>query len=176
MKRFWFITALLISGCTGVPDGLTPVKDFDIDKYLGHWIEVARLDNNFERGLTDVSADYRKLPDGRIEVTNRGYDIKNGKWKESKGVARFQGKRNVGSLEVSFFWPFYGSYNILVLDPQYRYALVAGPNRDYLWILSRTQKMDSTTLALLVGRAREYGFDVDRLIFVGHERLPIMFD
>lgn len=176
IKILWAGVIVLLAGCSGVPKGLQPVTGFDADRYLGHWNEIARLDHSFERGLTDVTADYRKLPDGRIGVINRGLDTKNNKWKEAKGVARFQGKPDVGSLEVSFFGPFYGAYNVLVIDPQYRYAMVAGPNRNYLWILSRTRQLDPDTLSILVGRAREWGFAIDQLIYVGHTHTPIMVD
>lgn len=176
MKLFWIGAALMLAGCSGVPQGLHPVTEFEMDKYLGHWNEIARLDHSFERGLTDVTADYRKLPDGRIEVINRGFDTRKNKWNEAKGVARFQGKPDVASLEVSFFWPFYGAYNVLVLDPQYRYAVVAGPNRDYLWILARARQLDPATLAVLVGRARGLGFATDKLIYVEHGNTPIMAD
>ena len=174
----WLLTAaaLLVSGCSGVPQGLQPVTDFDVNKYLGHWYEIARLDHSFERGLSEVTADYRKLPDGRIEVINRGFDSKKNKWKEAKGVARFQGKTDIGSLEVSFFWPFYGAYNVLVLDPHYRYAMVAGPNRDYLWILARERQIDPATQANLVKRAKAWGFASDKLIYVEHGNTPIMAD
>ena len=176
MKWLWTGVALLLAGCSGVPEGLQPVTGFDVDKYLGHWHEIARLDHSFERGLTDVTADYRKLPDGRIEVINRGFDAKKNKWNEAKGVARFQGKSDVASLEVSFFWPFYGAYNVLVLDPQYRYALVAGPNRKYLWILARDRQLDPATLAMLVDRAKAWGFATDKLIHVEHGNTPVMAD
>jgi apolipoprotein D and lipocalin family protein len=170
----WLIGALLLlAGCSGVPKGLHPVADFDAGKYMGHWYEIARLDHSFERGLSNVTADYRKLADGRIEVINRGFDVSKNKWKEVKGVARFQGKPDIASLEVSFFGPFYGAYNVLVLDPQYRYALVAGPNRDYLWILARNRNLDPVTLATLVRRAREWGFATDGLIYVEHNDTPI---
>jgi apolipoprotein D and lipocalin family protein len=172
----WAPALLLFAGCTGVPKGLHPVTGFDAQKYLGHWNEIARLDHRFERGLTDVTADYSKLPDGRIGVTNRGFDAKRNMWKEAEGVARFQGSQDVGSLEVSFFGPFYGAYNVLVLDPQYRYALVAGPNRNYLWILARSQQLDPKTLAELVGRAKDWGFATDKLIYVEHSHTPIMVD
>jgi lipocalin len=101
----WAPALLLLAGCSGVPKGLQPVTGFDVQKYLGHWNEIARLDHRFERGLTDVTADYRKLPDGRIGVINRGFDAKKNKWKEAEGVARFQDRPDVGSLEVSFFGP-----------------------------------------------------------------------
>ena len=94
MKWLW-TSVLILAGCSGVPEGLHPVTGFDADKYLGHWYEIARLDHSFERGLDDVTADYRKLPDGRIEVINRGFDAKKNKWNEAKGVARFQGKPDV---------------------------------------------------------------------------------
>ncbi|MCG6934161.1 MAG: lipocalin family protein [Gallionella sp.] len=172
----WASALLLLSGCSGVPEGLQPVTGFDVQKYLGHWNEIARLDHRFERGLSDVTADYHKLPDGRIGVINRGFDAKNNKWKQAEGVARFQGSPDVGSLEVSFFGPIYGAYNVLVLDPQYRYALVAGPNRNYLWILARSPQLDPKILAELVGRAKELGFSTDKLIYVEHSQTPIMVD
>jgi len=176
MKWLWTGLVLLMAGCSGVPEGLHPVTGFDADKYMGHWYEIARLDHSFERGLSGVTADYRKLSDGRIEVINRGFDAKKDKWKEAKGVARFQGKADVGSLEVSFFRPFYGAYNVLVLDPQYRYAMVAGPNRNYLWILARDRQLDPATQATLVGRAKSFGFATDKLIYPGHVNTPIMVD
>lgn len=174
----WICTGalVLLAGCSGVPKGLQPVAGFDAEKYLGHWNEIARLDHRFERGLTDVTADYRKLPDGRIGVINRGFDPEKNQWKAARGVARFQGKHDVGSLEVSFFGPFYGAYNVLVLDPQYRYALVAGPNRNYLWILARNRQLDPETLAALVERAKGWGFATGKLIYVEHKHTPIMAD
>jgi apolipoprotein D and lipocalin family protein len=172
----WAPALLLLAGCSGVPKGLQPVTGFDVQKYLGHWNEIARLDHRFERGLTDVTADYRKLPDGRIGVINRGFDAKKNKWKEAEGVARFQDRPDVGSLEVSFFGPFYGAYNVLVLDPQYRYAMVAGPNRNYLWILARSQHLDPETLAALVERAKGWGFATGKLIYIEHKHTPIMVD
>jgi apolipoprotein D and lipocalin family protein len=176
MKWLWLTPALLLVACSGVPRGLHPVTNFDLEKYLGHWIEIARLDHSFERGLSDVTADYRKLPDGRIEVINRGFDAKKNKWKEVKGVARFQGKSDVASLEVSFFGPVYGAYNVVVLDSQYRYAVVAGPSRKYLWILARDRQIDPETLAVLVDRARGLGFATEKLIYVDHLNTPIMAD
>lgn len=175
MKWLW-IGVVVLAGCSGVPEGLHPVAGFDADRYLGHWYEIARLDHSFEHGLTDVTADYRKLPDGRIEVINRGFDATKNKWKEVKGVARFQGKSDIASLEVSFFGPIYGAYNVLLLDPQYRYAVVAGPNRNYLWILARDRQLDPDTLAILVDRAKGLGFATDKLIYVEHVNTPIMVD
>ena len=166
MKWLWLVVVSLLSGCSGVPEGLQPVTGFNIDQYLGKWHEIARLDHSFERGLTHVSADYRKLPDGRVEVINRGFNPAKNAWQDVKGVARFQGSPDIGSLEVSFFGPFYGAYNVLVLDSKYRYAMVAGPNRSYLWILARESQLDKATLDMLVTRAKDWGFATDSLIYV----------
>ena len=157
---------ILLSGCCGVPEGLQPVTGFKIDQYLGRWHEIVRLDHSFERGLTNVTADYSKLPDGRVEVINRGFNPVKNAWQDAKGVARFQGSPDIGSLEVSFFGPFYGAYNVLVLDSKYRYAMVAGPNRSYLWILARESQLDKATLDMLVTRAKDWGFATDKLIYV----------
>jgi apolipoprotein D and lipocalin family protein len=157
---------MALAGCSGVPEGLQPVRNFDLDRYLGRWYEIARLDHRFERGLTQVTADYRLLEDDRVEVINRGFDPGKGEWREAKGVARFQGASDVGSLEVSFFGPFYGGYNVLVLDAGYRYALVAGANRDYLWILARDPQLDRATVDSLAGQAKAWGFATHALIFV----------
>jgi apolipoprotein D and lipocalin family protein len=166
MRWLVSLTLLFLAGCSGVPEGLRPVSGFELERYLGRWYEIARLDHRFERGLSHVTADYRRLPDGRIEVINRGYDAARGEWRQARGVARFQGSPGVGSLEVSFFGPFYGAYNVLVLAPDYRYALVAGPNLDYLWILAREPQLDRATLDGLLARAKAWGFATEALIHV----------
>ncbi|MCI0506800.1 MAG: lipocalin family protein [Gammaproteobacteria bacterium] len=166
MRRWWLAVLMALAGCSGVPEGLQPVGNFDLQRYLGRWHEIARLDHRFERGLTHVTADYRLLEDGRVEVINRGFDSAKGEWREAKGVARFQEASDVGSLEVSFFGPFYGGYNVLVLDAGYRYALVAGANRGYLWILARDPRLDRATVDTLIGQGKAWGFATDALIFV----------
>lgn len=170
MRSMALLMWLMLTGCSGIPQGLKPVENFDLARYLGHWYEIARLDHSFERGLSKVTANYRLLDDGRVEVINRGFDAGKGNWREADGVARFQGARDIGSLEVSFFGPFYGAYNVLVLDPDYRYALVAGPDRDYLWILARESQLERVVLDELIAQAAEWGFPTDQLIFVEHER------
>lgn len=173
MTRWLFSVALaLLAGCSGVPKGLKPVSGFDVDRYMGHWYEIERLDNRFERGLINVTTDYRKLPDGRIEVINRGFDIRRQQWRQARGVGRSQGRGDVASLEVSFFWPFYGAYNVLMLDSEYRYALVSGASRKYLWILARKPQLDPPTLRMLIDQAKEWGFDADSLTAVEHLTVP----
>jgi apolipoprotein D and lipocalin family protein len=163
------ILMLLITGCTGIPDGVQAVRNFHADRYLGVWYEIARLDHAFERGLNNVSATYTLRKDGGIDVLNRGYDVKKGKWKEARGKAYFIGSKDEGRLKVSFFGPFYGAYNIIALDQnKYRYALVCGPDRSYLWILGREKLLDKTTLDELVNLADRLGFNTEDLIYVRH--------
>lgn len=175
MKPSLFIAALalLLSACTGIPEGLKPVHGFEIDRYLGQWHEIARLDHSFERGLTDVSATYTLRNDGGIDVLNRGFDPQRGKWSEAKGRAYFLDSPQIASLKVSFFGPFYGGYHVIALDREaYRYALISGPSRDYLWILARESKLPAATLESLVAKAHAAGFETEKLIYVEHQLKP----
>lgn len=163
---------LLVVGCTGIPNGLQPVADFELERYLGKWYEIARLDHSFERNLSQVTADYSLRKDGGVEVVNQGFNQKSGKWEMITGKAFFIGKENVGSLKVSFFGPFYGGYHVIALDQKdYSYAMVAGPSRSYLWLLSRNKTLDSAILQELVGKAKQWGFETDTLIYVD-QNLP----
>ena len=162
----------MLSACTGMPDKVTPVTGFDVDRYLGTWYEIARLDHSFERGLVRVTADYSLREDGGLQVINRGFDSGAQRWKKADGKAYFIGAKDVGRLKVSFFGPFYGSYNIIALDKQdYRYAMVCGPNTQYLWILSREPALDERILERLLEKASTLGFDTGSLIYV-KQQLP----
>ncbi|MGA7179421.1 MAG: lipocalin family protein [Thiobacillaceae bacterium] len=162
---------LLLSACTGIPEGLKPVEGFDLHRYLGQWYEIVRLDHSFERGLNNVTATYTLRKDGGIDVTNRGYDPKRSQWQEAKGRAYFLGSPLTASLKVSFFRPFYGGYHVIGLDREaYRYALVSGPTRDYLWILARDKQMPEAVLRSLVAQARQAGFATQNLIYVKQDR------
>jgi len=156
---------VLLAGCTGVPEGIKPVRGFDAQRYLGTWHEIARLDHRFERGLSAISATYTAREDGGIQVLNRGYDAARGEWREALGHAYFIGARDVASLKVSFFGPFYGGYHVFALDPDYQWALVSGPSRKYLWILARQPRLPADLLRQLVETARQAGFDTDALIY-----------
>lgn len=165
------LTVLMLGCSTAPPEGLTSVTPFDVNRYLGKWYEIARLDHSFERGLTDVSATYSLKPDGSIEVINRGFNTKKDEWKSATGRALFTGSQNQGSLKVSFFGPFYGGYHVLALDQTgYQWALVAGPDRDYLWILARTKELAPEIKAQLTSQAKKMGFATDQLIWVTHSR------
>lgn len=163
------LAAGLTGGCTGVPEGVQVVNGFELNRYLGTWYEIARLDHSFERGMSNVTANYSLRDDGGVAVLNRGYEDAKSEWNEATGKAYFVGDTDVGQLKVSFFGPFYGGYNIIELDKvNYRYALVSGPDRGYLWILARSPALDPPVLSALVSKARALDFPVDELIYVEH--------
>ena len=169
MKKLFALAAILLTGCVSTPDGIEPVKPFDLERYLGRWYEIARLDHSFERGLSQVSAEYSLRDDGSVRVINRGYLKTQDKWKEAEGKARFVRSPKEGFLKVSFFGPFYASYIIFALDQDhYNYAMISGPDTSYLWILSRKPTLEQKTLDKLIEKARQAGFDTDNLIFVEH--------
>lgn len=160
----------LLAGCTGVPRGIEPVRGFDAQRYAGTWYEIARLDHRFERGLRNVSATYTLRDDGRVGVVNRGYDIEDCEWKSVDGSAKFREDPRTASLAVTFFWPFAGGYHVFALDERdYRWAIVSGPSREYLWILAREPVVSPALRADLVARAKAAGFAVDRLIMVDQD-------
>ena len=158
---------LLAAGCgtRTPPEGIRPVADFNLNRYLGTWHEIARMDHTFERGLEQVRAEYSLRPDGTVRVLNSGYDPAAKKWKRAEGRARFAGRADVGSLEVSFFRPFWAGYHVFALDPE-RYALVTSGSRDYLWILAREQTLAEPVQQKLLAAAAAAGFDTNRLVWV----------
>ena len=171
-KTGLLLLAVLLAGCTTPPKGIEPISGFELERYLGKWYEIARLDHSFERGLSRVSAEYSLRDDGGISVINRGYDAEAGKWEEAVGKAYFVEGPDIGQLKVSFFGPFYGGYTIMELDREnYQYSLVSGPNRSYLWVLARSPDLDKNTLDRLVKRALDSGFPTEELIYVKHESL-----
>jgi apolipoprotein D and lipocalin family protein len=171
MKKILLGTmATLLSGCLGMPESVKPVQGFELDRYLGKWYEIARLDHSFERGMEQVTAEYSLRDDGGVRVLNRGYSVEKNKWSEAEGKAFFVGESDQGYLKVSFFGPFYGSYVVFDMDQEnYQYAFISGPDTSYLWFLSRTPTVDPTLLARFVEQARSLGFDTDQLIYVNQK-------
>jgi len=167
-NRLAFVAILLlINSCVGIPSSVTPVNNFELDRYLGKWYEIARLDHSFERGLEQVSAEYSLRDDGGVTVVNRGYSIENQEWDQASGKAYFVGESDTGHLKVSFFGPFYGSYIIFELDQEdYQYAFISGPNLEYLWFLSRTKTVEQKMINHFIEQAKKLGFNTDELIFV----------
>jgi apolipoprotein D and lipocalin family protein len=173
MTRLLLLLIAVLTGCVGIPPGVQPVSGFQPERYLGTWYEIARLDHSFERGMSRVTAEYRRRDDGGIDVINRGWLADDRAWKEARGKAYFVDGPDKGYLKVSFFGPFYGSYVVFELDAKdYRYALVSGPDTSYMWLLARSPTLDAATRERLVARAAALGFDTSKLIFVDHTPLP----
>jgi apolipoprotein D and lipocalin family protein len=158
------LVSWLLLGCVSKPDNIIPVPHLDTASYLGTWYEIARLDHSFERGLSQVSAEYSLKGDGGLKVVNRGYRASDDTWKEALGKAYFVGAPEQGHLKVSFFGPFYGSYIVFELDPQ-RYSMISGPDKSYFWLLSRTPTLDQPTKERLIAKAQQLGFDTSKLIY-----------
>ena len=165
-----FAMALGLSACLGMPDGVEPVGDFDADRYLGRWYEIARLDHSFERGLSNVTAEYSLRDDGAIRVVNSGYDVEKGEFDSVEGVARFVREEDEAYLKVSFFGPFYGSYVVFELErEEYSYAFVSGFNNSFLWLLAREPEVSEALRGEFLERAGELGFDTSEMIWVDHD-------
>ncbi|MDE1319426.1 lipocalin family protein [Vibrio aestuarianus] len=169
-KILLMISTLVLSGCLGMPDSVKPVANFELDNYLGKWYEIARLDHSFERGLTQVTAEYNLKSDGGVLVLNRGFSQADNEWQEAEGKAYFVNSNSEGYLKVSFFGPFYGSYVVFELDEKdYQYAFISGPNTDYLWLLARTPSVEPEVIEKFIDMSQERGFDTSSIIFVEHK-------
>jgi apolipoprotein D and lipocalin family protein len=163
-------------GCAvSVPKGIQPVTGFDVKRYMGTWYELARIEHSFEKGLTQVSAQYSLNDDGTVAVVNRGYDASKKEWRQANGKARFLGDPSVAALKVSFFGPFYGGYNVVSLDDQYQTSLVIGNSLDYFWLLSRSKSIPEQQFRRLLEKAQSLGVDLSQVQVVlqqGDESQP----
>lgn len=148
------------------PEGIHPVEGFDLDRYLGKWYELARIEHSFEKGLQRTQAEYSLNPDGSIQVINRGYDPKRGEWKVSHGKAKPTIAPDIAALKVSFFGPFYSGYHVVALDEKYQWAMVVGSSLDYFWLLSRTPSLPDGVEDRLMHQARMLGIDAQKVIWV----------
>jgi apolipoprotein D and lipocalin family protein len=161
LKIIIMLNLITLSSCK--TQGLPVVNQVDIHKYAGTWYEIARLPNSFEKGLENVSATYSLKENGKIKVLNKGQKV-SGKINQIEGVAWIPNPDCQGKLKVRFFWPFAGKYWILSLDKDYNYVLVGEPSRKYLWILSKTKTLDEHIYNNLLQQAKQYGFDIDKLV------------
>ncbi|MEE2002802.1 lipocalin family protein [Alkalimonas sp. MEB108] len=164
--RLLFAAVILLTGCTGTPNSVQPVSPFELESYLGEWHEIARLDHRFERGLSEVTAHYSMRNDGGVRVLNRGYHQSRDEWREAEGRAYFAGDNTTGKLKVSFFGPFFASYNIAKLEPDYSMALVVGHNLNYAWILARSPNPSADDCLRYQQKAAAIGVDTGALIWL----------
>ncbi|MGN1055549.1 MAG: lipocalin family protein [Comamonas sp.] len=149
-----------------IPEGVHPVEGFELNRYLGKWYELARIDHSFEKGLQRTQAEYSLLPNGAVQVINRGFDPKRGEWKVSHGKAKPTIAPDVAALKVSFFGPFYSGYNVVALDDDYQWAMVIGSKLDYFWILSRKPSLPDGVEDRLMHQARRIGVDTQKVLWV----------
>ncbi len=157
------LMAILGLGCSPGQKLMT-VKVLDINKYAGKWYEIAKLPNQFEKGLICVTAEYIPMQDGSIKVINSGFKTDGSKnIKRIEGSAKVPNKNTPGELQVTFFWPFYGDYFVFELGNTYEYALVGSPSRKYFWILGREKVMQETQYNELLSIAKDNGFDITKV-------------
>ncbi len=168
--NFILILMIMFTSCSTIPDGAVAVKPFDVNKYLGKWYEIARLDFRFERDLNNTTAEYSLREDGKIKVDNKGFNTRTKEWKQAIGKAKFAGDKDVAMLKVSFFGPFYSGYNVIALDPDYKYALIAGKNLKYLWILSRETTIPEDIKQNYLKTAEGLGYKIADLVWVEHDK------
>ncbi|RYJ50707.1 hypothetical protein DR871_015755 [Flavobacterium petrolei] len=160
---------LIMNSCSSIPKGAMVIQDFEKDKYLGNWYEIARLDFIFEKNLNNTTAEYSLNENGTIKVVNRGYNYIKNNYVASTGKVKFAGDSKEGKLKVSFFGPFYSGYNIIGLDSDYKYALVAGKSLKYLWLLSRDKTMPQEVKEAYLKTAKDLGYNTSELIWVKHD-------
>ena len=161
------VAALFLASVALADDEKRPVQtvsSVDLSRYVGTWYEIARYPNRFQnRCAGNVSANYEIREDGNITVVNSCKE-ENGEINTATGKAKIVDSRTNARLKVSFFGPFYGDYWIINLGPNYEYAVVGTPDRNYLWILSRTPQMDDGLYDLLLQRIAAQGFDTARIV------------
>lgn len=169
---------LLVLCCIGIfiactstsKNNAKPVGNFEIERYLGDWYEIGRFDFKWEKNLKNVRANYSMNKNGSVNVINSGYDYVSKKEKHSIGKAKFASKqKDIASLKVSFFGPFYSSYTVIALDSEYKYALVAGANNKLLWILSRTPTIPDRIKEKYIQIAQELGYDLTDFVWTIQE-------
>ncbi len=164
-----FLALIFFNACETIPEGAKAVKPFEVNKYLGTWCEIARMDFKFERDLKNVTATYSLNDNGTIKVLNQGFNINTNERKQAIGKAKFVDLTDEAKLKVSFFGPFYAGYNVVALDAEYKYALIAGQSLEYLWILSREKTIPENIKTEYLKIAESIGYKTSDLIWVVQE-------
>jgi apolipoprotein D and lipocalin family protein len=165
LRRLGASLLALLAACHTTKPPLHVVGEVDLDRYLGRWYEIASFPQRFQRGCVATTATYSRRDDGRIRVENECRDGSfDGDLRRVEGVAWVTDPEDTNArLKVRFFWPFRGDYWIIELDPDYRYAVVGHPSRNYLWILARTPTLDPAVYETLLRRIEAQGYDLGRL-------------
>ncbi len=161
---------LFIYSCTMSQNPPTVTDAIDLKKYVGKWYEIASYPMKFQKDCYCVTADYTLTDKGYVKVFNscRKGSV-NGKVKSITGKAFPVEKTNNVKLKVQFFWPFKADYWVIDKAEDYSWAVVSGPSRKYLWILSRTPKLQEETWQYITDRLVKNGFDLSKLKIMIHE-------
>lgn len=163
-KKYLFLILIFMTKIATIGQSLTTVPQVDLSKYAGKWYEIASYPQRFQKGCHCTTAEYTLSESGYVIVENRcNRDSINGKQSYIKGKAFVVKNSGNAKLKVQFFWPFKGKYWIIDLADDYSYSVVSHPNRKYLWILSRTPKIDYTIYQQILSRLNENGFDLTKL-------------
>jgi apolipoprotein D and lipocalin family protein len=153
----------MVSGTKAQP--LQTVPYVDLNRYAGVWYEIASYPQRFQKGCTHTTAEYSLSDKGYLIVENLcKKDSLNGRDSYIKGKAFVEPNSGNSKLKVQFFWPFKGKYWIIDLADDYSYAVVSHPNRKYLWILSRTPRMDEEVYGKIVKKLNDMDFDTSKLL------------
>ena len=161
-------SVFLFTACSSKNPPLQTVSKVDLNKYLGTWYEIARYEHFFEKDCKNVTANYSVMDENLIQVINSCVKIITNEKKEAKARAYAVDNTN-SKLKVSFFRPFYGDYWVLILDEQYNYAVVGTPNREYLWILSRTKTIDENIKTDILNKLPSLGFEPSKFTWTIQE-------
>jgi apolipoprotein D and lipocalin family protein len=167
-EAFVLVLSFVLLGCSTPKElnteSIPTIRTFDLNRYLGKWYEIARLPHSFEQDLDSVTATYKLREDGKVEVLNKGFNTAKGEWREAKGKAYIPDTSAGAFLKVSFFWIFYGDYKIIALDTlNYSYSMITSSSKEYLWILSRSSKLDQNVYNELIRKAGEWGFNTSKI-------------
>ncbi|MBE9610262.1 lipocalin family protein [Chitinilyticum piscinae] len=165
-----FLAALLFTVCStmALAAEVQTVPAVDLGRYLGKWYEIAAFPMRFQAQCTaDTTAEYSMREDGLVRVINRCRTA-SGDIDSAEGRAKVVAGSNNSKLRVTFFWPFYGDYWVIGLDPEYRWAVVGHPSRDYLWLLSRTPQLEQPLLDAALTSAIGQGYSLERLRYTAH--------
>lgn len=146
------------------------MPDFNLERYLGEWHEIARLETWFERDLRNVTARYDHGEDGSIAVTNSGYDLRTGQRHEAHARAKLGDAQN--HLKVYFIPLVYGRYEVAFIDENYSRVVVSGGSLEYLWLMAREPHLEDAELEEMLHSAQSLGYDTSLLIYSSAYRPP----
>ena len=165
MKKLLLIAVLTVILTMGAFAYEVTAVDVDLERYEGKWYEIGRYGLFFEMGLTNVTAEYTIIEDGKIRVVNQGfYGSPNGLKSSIRGTAYVPNPEETGKLLVQFFGSFESDYWVIDLDEEnYSYAIVSQPSKQFLWILSRTPKMDPDLYNELIEKLKTWDFPVQKI-------------